>query len=370
MTGPPGKLSTGGALSYMPQLDGLRAVAITLVTVEHWLHQSLLNRALPTGFMGVRLFFVLSGFLITGILLKSNEPPTSAGPPLARFYARRFLRIFPIYYLTLAVCYVADLGAVRETLPWHLTYTSNVFYFLKQGLIGLESHFWTLAVEEQFYLVWPCLIVFTPRRHLRRVMVAVLVVGVLTRPLLLALGYTYILTFPLTCFDSFAIGGLLALAAENGRESLAGALAARHRLWGLNGLALVALFLFPIPFDRTHWVYVSLLSLHWSIFFAWLVGWASLGFEGLGGRVLANPVALYLGRISYGFYIFHPFVGVGVESLLPGAVDGPLGSVSLGYLAKYGATVAVASLSWHAIEAPINSLKNAFRYRTATVNVQ
>ena len=145
---------------------------------------------------------------------------------------------------------------------------------------------------------------------------------------------------------------------------LARALSARRRLWILNGLALVALFLFPVPFDRTHWLYVSLLSLHWSIFFAWLVGWASLGFTGFRGRVLANPVALYIGKISYGFYIFHPFVGAGIETFVPGLATGSGAGTYAAYALKYTATVAVAALSWHTIEAPINSLKNTLRYRS------
>jgi peptidoglycan/LPS O-acetylase OafA/YrhL len=137
----------------------------------------------------------------------------------------------------------------------------------------------------------------------------------------------------------------------------------------LNGVALALLFLFPIPYDRTHWLYVSLLSLHWSIFFAWLVGWASLGFGGLGGLALESPLARYLGRISYGFYIFHPFVGVAIDKSWPG-LTGPLGSASLGYLVKYAAAAVAASFSWHVVEAPINSLKSAFRYRLGQASVQ
>jgi len=187
-----------------------------------------------------------------------------------------------------------------------------------------------------------------------------MVVGVLSRLLLLAMGYTYTLTFPLACFDSFAIGGLLAWAAATGREFLARALSGGRRLWALNGIALVALFLFPIPYDRRHWIYEAFLSLHWSIFFAWLVGWASLGFGGLGKLVLENPAIVYLGKISYGFYIFHVFVGAAIDRTWPGHES----SILL-YPLKYGATILVAALSWHFIEAPINSLKGRFGYGTA-----
>jgi peptidoglycan/LPS O-acetylase OafA/YrhL len=327
--------------------------------VEHWLYLSLLNRALPTGFMGVRLFFVLSGFLITAILLKADSSE-GVGQPLMNFYARRFLRIFPIYYLTLAVCYAADIGAVRELFPWHVTYTSNIFYFLNQRLKGLEAPFWSLSVEEQFYVVWPLVILLAPRTRVRAIMLTFVAVGVGSRLLLLAMGYTYILPFPLACFDSFAIGGLLAGAAARGRDSIARVLSGNQRLWAVNSVALVALFLFPIPYDRRHWIYEAFLSLHWSIFFAWLVGWASLGFKGLGKRVLENPAVLYVGKISYGFYIFHTFVGAAVDRVWPGHE-----SSLLLYPVKYGATILVAALSWHLIEAPISSLKERFRYGVA-----
>jgi peptidoglycan/LPS O-acetylase OafA/YrhL len=361
-TAPRGDSKNGRALAYMPQLDGLRAVAITLVTVEHWLYESFLNRALPTGFLGVRLFFVLSGYLITGILLRASSKEAAWGQILRSFYVRRFLRIFPVFYLTLAVLYITDFSTVRELIAWHLSYTCNVFYFLNQGLKGMESHFWTLAAEEQFYIVWPLLIVATPRHSLRRAMLVFVAAGVLSRFALLGMGYQYILTFPLTSFDSFAIGGLLAHAAESSEDQPGRSLWLRCGwFWWLNVAALLGLTLFPWPYDRTHWLYKGLLSLNWSIFFAWLVGHASLGFGGLLGALLANRVVVYLGRISYGFYIFHVFVGVLYDCLGPGAHVSWL-ATSVDYLAKYASTVVVAALSWHLFESPINSVKKYFEY--------
>ena len=137
----------------MPELDGLRAFAFAAVAVHHWR---------PRHFdfplvSGVHLFFVLSGFLITGILLDArtrNETSASQGvlPTLRAFYVRRFLRIFPLYYAALAIATWFDVAGLRQSWPWHASYLSNYQIFLKNDWIGLVGHFWTLAVEEQFYL--------------------------------------------------------------------------------------------------------------------------------------------------------------------------------------------------------------------------
>jgi peptidoglycan/LPS O-acetylase OafA/YrhL len=110
---------------------------------------------LTLGLLAVRLFFVLSGFLITGILLgyRRDEPKTA----LKRFYSRRILRIFPIYYLTLFVALALQVRPIQQGAIWHLTYTSNFIAPFHPEWMGPASHFWTLAVEEQFYLVWPCI---------------------------------------------------------------------------------------------------------------------------------------------------------------------------------------------------------------------
>jgi peptidoglycan/LPS O-acetylase OafA/YrhL len=157
---------------YLPQLDGLRAFAVFAVMLHHFLP---LNRVLPEDFvtlgsLGVRLFFVLSGFLITGILLRcrqrASDGETKPSQQLRRFYVRRFLRIFPVYYVTLGIVALLNLPTVRESFFWHVAYLSNFLFSFLGRFEGPLSHFWSLAVEEQFYLLWPWLIVFAPRRFL------------------------------------------------------------------------------------------------------------------------------------------------------------------------------------------------------------
>jgi peptidoglycan/LPS O-acetylase OafA/YrhL len=171
---------------HWTQLDGLRGLAVIAVVAhhyaEHFWHSS---GGGPVALAAVRLFFVLSGFLITGILLRSKEEidrgrQTMAGA-LRIFYLRRALRIFPLYYLTIAIGVAANLPPAREILPWLCAYLVNVRVERTGEWVEVFSHFWTLSVEEQFYLFWPLLIFCVRRRHLPAVIVATVVLPLLLR---------------------------------------------------------------------------------------------------------------------------------------------------------------------------------------------
>lgn len=199
---------------YMPQLDGLRAIAVGAVMLHHFLP---LARFVPYDFitlgdLGVRLFFVLSGFLITGILLRCKSDVANLGAhsrhPLRMFYVRRFLRIFPVYYLALGFAALLNLPTVRDSLPWHAAYLSNVFFARSGQFNGPLSHFWSLAVEEQFYFIWPWLIVFAPSRHVPRIIAASIVGAIAFRLYVVLSGGSDLAAFILLpgCMDSLGIG--------------------------------------------------------------------------------------------------------------------------------------------------------------------
>jgi peptidoglycan/LPS O-acetylase OafA/YrhL len=146
-------------LKYMPQLDGLRAIAVAMVVVRHYY----LVTEIDTAIYGVRLFFVLSGFLITGILLASREAlqmglVPSRAHALRQFYIRRTLRIFPLYYLVVGVGLIVGVPEALEFAPWLLTYTLNWRIAAQGWYMEHYAHLWSLAVEEQFYLLWPWVI--------------------------------------------------------------------------------------------------------------------------------------------------------------------------------------------------------------------
>ena len=339
---------------YHPQLDGLRAVAVAAVAWSHW--ERPYQFGIPFG-AGVHLFYVLSGFLITGILLEVRAHADRIGAVRA-FYVRRALRIFPAFYLTLALVWWADVVPVRDTLAWHIAYLSNVQIFLTQTWPGSISHLWSLAVEEQFYLVWPWLIVFAPRRWLVPAVIAAVVSAPLFWWWLASDGYRETLLAVLMpgCLDSLGVGALLALGVVPARPSFS--LATLAATGGLIALLVAEGSGWPLPLFL-----VAIRQTLQAVVFAWLVLRAAEGFGGVTGRVLSAAPVVYIGRISYGIYLAHGFAGdmlagVGINSR---ALPEPWRFVIL-----VGLTVGVAALSWHFLEGPINTLKTRFPYAPAT----
>src|SRR5262249_15573796 len=163
--------------NYVPQLDGLRAFAVGAVLIHHFFKPARIG-GVDFALLGVWLFFVLSGFLITGILLRLRDQVDHSGYPsgfaLRQFYIRRFLRIFPLYYSVLFMAATIDLGDVRDTILWHLAYISNYLFATRQDWGSITAHFWSLSVEEQFYILWPVLILFAPRRLLLKLIISVI----------------------------------------------------------------------------------------------------------------------------------------------------------------------------------------------------
>ncbi len=343
--------------SYSPQLDGLRALAVAAVAWSHWERPYQLG--IPFG-AGVHLFYVLSGFLITRILLDVREQ-TDRVAGLRAFYARRALRIFPAFYLTLVLAWWADVFPVRETFAWHATYLSNVHVFLTQTWPGSISHFWSLAVEEQFYLVWPWLIVFAPRRFLAPTIVIAIAGAPIFRWWLATEGYRENLLGVLTpgSLDSLGMGAFLALLGQRGWRL--GSVESGLSLAGLTVLIVGEGLGGPLPSPL-----MAAKQTLQAVVFAWLVMRAAAGFGGLPGRVLSAAPVVYTGRISYGIYLVHGFagdilLGVGVSSR---ELPEPWRFIILCTL-----TFAVAAASWHLIERPINALKGRVPYAPATRSV-
>ena len=202
--------------SRWPQLDALRAFAVIAVMLAHF--SPTIQVVTPElGFAGVRLFFVLSGFLITGILLRCRDRVASGksapGFQLRQFYLRRALRILPAFYATLFVAAALNMGSTRPTFWWHFFYASNFLLAWRGTWLDLVTHFWSLAVEEQFYLVWPWLVLFVSPRRLPLLIIIGCVLGPLTRltSLWLAPGNLIAATvLTPSCFDQLGAGALLA----------------------------------------------------------------------------------------------------------------------------------------------------------------
>ena len=330
--------------AYLPQLDGLRAVAVACVMAFHFIPG--VDRYAPLGTMGVRLFFVISGFLITGILLSWRGQPL--GRAMHVFYARRSLRIFPLFYFVLGAAAVLNIGPVRDTWTWHATYLSNFYFYLRGDWHGSVSHLWSLAVEEQFYLVWPWLILCAPERWLRPVMVAMVVIAPVSR-LLVPNQMDSVL--PTSCLDSLGMGALMALGSGNpeglppprtglpppllGALLVAVTLALRYA--GLGGQYQIV----GLDFG------VSLLS-------AFVVVAAARGMGGAVGDFLSASPVRAVGRISYGLYVYHGFTPYLLGRYVPGFIEmgWPLRA-----LLMTAATAVIATVSWRLLEQPFLRLK-------------
>jgi peptidoglycan/LPS O-acetylase OafA/YrhL len=339
---------------YRRQLDGLRALAVLGVLVSH-----LTAFGDNGGGYGVALFFVLSGYLITGILLRCRvlvEHGQSLLVTLRQFYLRRALRILPIVYLVLAVGWLLGDPEIRRLIWWHLGYVSN-FLFAAQGYPAKTAHFWSLAIEEQFYVIWPLFIILCPRRALAGTIGALILGSALFRVVSGQWfdGFPEMLT-P-TVSDALCFGALLTLAEGDRRL-------ARLVAWFGPPAALIAAaaFLDVVPIDGG--VALSAVFFCRGLAFAWLVGLAARGDAPLLGRLLENPALTYIGKISYGIYVYHPFIDALYAHL---AEKFQLGSAH--WLLRFGfvalSSIGLAALSWRFFEAPINALKRYFPYSVA-----
>ncbi|HZL35167.1 MAG TPA: acyltransferase [Tepidisphaeraceae bacterium] len=307
---------------YWPALDGLRGTAILAVLVCH--HSALIPNThgladlLDNGWAGVDLFFVLSGFLITGILFDAKGTPHY----FRNFYARRSLRIFPLYYGFLAALLLllllvrflpGNLGGGLDRLwapqPWLWTYTANFWIGAqKQWTTSTESiiPLWSLSVEEQFYLIWPLVVFSFSRRKLIGICIGVMIGALLLRLMLTAHGIDWfaLYTWTPTRADSLAAGGLLALlirrpgGTRNLREifNCAGAMAGLLLLVNCRGFD-------PLGHPWLRQIIYSLLAIFFAALLYWSIDPASL--LGIPRRIYECPVLRIIGRYSYGIYIFH-----------------------------------------------------------------
>lgn len=334
--------------AYWPQLDGLRAVAVACVMAFHFIPG--VDRYAPLGTMGVRLFFVLSGFLITGILLSWRGRPLATAVKV--FYARRALRIFPLFYFVLLAAAALNIGPVRDTFAWHAAYLSNFYFYQRGDWHGSVSHLWSLAVEEQFYAVWPWLILCAPERWLRPVVIAMIAIAPVSR-LLFPNPMDSVL--PTSCLDSLGLGALMAIQSANPSTSAKPAANERHKvppLWV--GLLLVGAMLVLRYAGLGGQYQIVGLDFGVSLLSAWAVVGAARGFPGAAGRFLSASAVMAVGRISYGLYVYHGFTPYLLGRYVPGFIDmaWPLRTFLL-----TTATALIAMLSWRLLEQPFLRLK-------------
>jgi peptidoglycan/LPS O-acetylase OafA/YrhL len=270
------------------------------------------------------------------------------------------------------IALIVDLPPAREIWGWLVTYTTNVYITLNNEWIGRLGHFWTLAVEEQFYLVWPWIILFVPRKRLLPIILFFISLGPIYRAIAYKI-YPFDIgamdfkasTLTLGSLDSLAIGALLALAWSSNipKPTLQKYLT---RLILPIGLLLYTICLILYHYRIKPSVFFVVGDFSASLIFAWLISSASLGFKGFAGKVLEFKPLRYLGKITYGIYVYHYFAPLilvpilsqfGYELRVPGFTNFVLSSLL---------AITTASISWHWLEQPINNLKRYFQYVSPT----
>lgn len=338
------------------QLDALRFFAVLLVVCSHWSWFG--NKAFVqfnSGSRGVDLFFVISGFLITLGLIRSKDRVETVGISLSRFYIRRFLRIFPIYYLFLAVLWFFDHSKVADSIWWYVLYLGN-FYCIKKQSWGETGYLWSLSVEEQFYLVWPFIMVFTSKKLLPVVMIMAILISAAIKIYWYVTGMTFWIWYmhPIGALDILSLGALLSYFYYFHKDKLQVILYNRYVVLAVFAILIIgqgSKYL-PQPYDS---VYYTSDRQFFGIFFAWLIGRCLYTIKGPFGYILDNKVLRYIGTISYSVYLFHPLVPE-----LFWWLKGPV-SDNVRFVIYSMATVALSSLSWYLFERQILKLKDTFQ---------
>ncbi len=365
----------------LPALDGIRGLAILGVLIVH--ANGLLDtnrpieRALAAlsgfGAYGVDLFFVLSGFLITGILLDTRESPNY----FRSFYARRFLRLFPVYYgylLVVAFVFPALHRAMHTSVPdyggrwgWYLAYLANwkPAHGASDPYLG---HFWSLAVEEQFYLLWPATIFLVPRRMLARLFVGIVAVAVALRIGMAIEGVSWNTLYRLTPtrMDALALGALAALAMRNDTwRARLGASARTAFILSACAFCAIAAAAGDISWNS------RLIQVVGSVFietaFTALVFKAAVPGLSLVKRIGTAGWLTAFGRYSYTMYVIHVAVYFHLMWLIAWitrrfSVRLTLPAEMVCGLLMIATVFFLASLSWRYIEFPLLSLKKRFPY--------
>jgi peptidoglycan/LPS O-acetylase OafA/YrhL len=372
--------ASGSSMSRIPALDGVRGLAILVVLVHNVASLQELGTSLPlklfgaataAGWAGVQLFFVLSGFLITGILLDALGSERF----LRTFYLRRTLRIFPLYYAVVAVAIVlvpvfpgterwAALADQNQKYYW--TYTLNWFDAYGGAIPGL-SHFWSLAVEEQFYLVWPLVVSVLAGRRLFWLCLAMIVSGPFIRLGMHVVGFPplAISEFTFARWDALAAGALLVmmLRERRGREWLA-------RNHGFIAVASMVAILILVAIQHSFQESDSRIQIFGQTpsiaVSAWLI-YACVSATGSAANTARAAMSLrwlrFFGKYSYAIYVFHvPIHYVLLSRVYDFVNDGTTPERLLklvGYVGLVGALSTLAALiSWSLLEARFLRLKD------------
>ncbi len=367
--------------SRVPELDGVRGLAILLVIAFHTfkradaftenpiLHQ--ISAFTQIGWAGVDVFFVLSGFLITGILLKTRENPHY----FKNFYVRRILRIFPLYYLVIIALLIflpqLDDGPGQKTQPlwpFFLLYAQNWLYIFKPGLSLFLGFTWSLAIEEQFYLLWPALVFFLKKRALVLTGLAIILASFLLRLVLTLAPFkienlkNFFYYGTITRFEGLIFGGLIALVFYTG-----GIWKERFTRWAapvfwvsLGLFTVISVTGTPSPTSNNNLMTIYGYTLLVLITGSLIVLLSTQPETSFIRRIFRNRGLLFFGKYSYAMYMFHvPIIIILMEIFWETRRQNA--QMWLLYIViTFGLTILLSLLSWHLLEKHALKLKKYF----------
>ena len=326
------------------------------------------------GTWGVDLFFVLSGFLITGILIDSKKTSRY----FRNFYARRTLRIFPLYYAVLVVTIfilpmflpsVGLFGPARQNQIWLWTYTSNYYLAITSDWsLGPLSHFWTLAIEEHFYLFWPVVVYFLNRRLFSAVCILIVIASPSIR-IWLSIEFPgeFVSDLITPCrIDAMCIGGLFASALRQSPKKTAYLFRQSKTILALviSSIALTMVLgrvfdpakIFAVEFRQSAVCVLFGILILWGINTPWRPRFV--------GTILENKVLRILGKYSYGLYVYHGILTWYIGEETTEYFASFLGNHTLGLIAKVvfatGISFSISWLSFELFEKRLLKLKRYF----------
>ena len=299
-------------IKYYKSLDGVRGLAAVMVVIFHFFQYFVGNEGIMGSFKklsmlgqtGVDLFFVLSGFLITRILIYSKDKENY----FSSFYWKRTLRIFPLYYFFLILYYyIAPYAEIVEfsnfkNQIYHFTFLQNIGLTFDWNIFG-PNHYWSLAVEEHFYLFWPLIVFGCGKKALARIVGAIIIIAFLLRMWMLSenIGVFY---FTFTRFDGLAFGALLAI-----REN---SLTEKNRQFFIKLLVASAIpifVLFALSAGKENMLFQTSKFLLLSAFYFALIGFVlCINQQHFVSKFFNGGFLQYTGKISYGLYVYHPLI--------------------------------------------------------------
>jgi len=344
------------------QLDGLRAVSMIAICWDHWLPPGW-PRIFP---FEIFLFFflTLTGYFITGSLLRERDRGEAASKSwrwssMRTYQVKRGLRILAPYYVALAFAFIVGAPDVIPALGWYVFHLSNIHIAMLGEWPQGTSHFWTLAMQQQFYLIWPFVIWFVPRRLLPLALCLFTAVAPVARifegEMVAWLPWPQALTF--SSLDYFGIGGLLALAVHRGM-----ALSSPVLRWiGVFGfLGWLGIFVS----HELEWNTFGLRPVQQTLLSLCMCGVIGAAITGIGGgvgRLLEMPFLQRVGQVSYGIYLFHNLAPMAAGKILPWLFTTEWSQTIPGSCLRIavfaGITWLLTMASWRWIETPLMGVR-------------